>query len=176
MGATKVSTICQQCATEFLAEKRDLKRGRGKFCSLKCFYDSIRDIKKVSHDANVTCSTCGTDFYKRPSELKGSKSGLYFCTRACKDKAQKIGGIEAIQPDHYGTASGIHTYRDILKTCDSPECERCGYDEHIEILQVHHRDRNRMNNKESNLEILCPNCHHWEHFSKKDGMYGRKGK
>jgi len=39
------------------------------------------------------------------------------------------------------------------------ECEMCGYKEHLEILQVHHIDGNRKNNKLENLMILCPNCH-----------------
>jgi predicted HNH restriction endonuclease len=27
------------------------------------------------------------------------------------------------------------------------------------ILQLHHIDGNRENNKEENLTLLCPNCH-----------------
>jgi ssDNA-binding Zn-finger/Zn-ribbon topoisomerase 1 len=51
-------------------------------------------------------------------------------------------------------------------------CERCGFDE-VEILQLHHKDRNRRNNKAENLETLCPNCHFREHFQAQDGMYSR---
>ena len=39
-------------------------------------------------------------------------------------------------------------------------CERCGI---AKPLVVHHRDRNHGNNDQSNLEILCPNCHYLEH-------------
>lgn len=43
-------------------------------------------------------------------------------------------------------------------------CERCSYNENIQILGVHHKDRNRKNNDLSNLEVLCPNCHSLEHM------------
>ena len=45
-------------------------------------------------------------------------------------------------------------------------CERCSYDKY-EILQVHHKDRDRKNSDLSNLELICPNCHCEEHFLKK---------
>lgn len=44
-------------------------------------------------------------------------------------------------------------------------CERCQYTLY-EILQVHHRDRDRSNNALANLELLCPNCHAAEHYLK----------
>lgn len=56
------------------------------------------------------------------------------------------------------------------------ECVICGYKEHPEILQVHHIDRNRSNNIKSNLEVLCPNCHTWEHYQNQDGLFTQKFK
>lgn len=41
------------------------------------------------------------------------------------------------------------------------KCELCGYSEHPEILEVHHIiprcDGGK--NEDSNLQVLCPNCH-----------------
>ena len=45
------------------------------------------------------------------------------------------------------------------------KCERCNYEKY-EILQVHHKDRNKNNNELNNLELICPNCHYEEHFLK----------
>lgn len=39
------------------------------------------------------------------------------------------------------------------------ECRRCGYSEHVELLDVHHFDRDRCNNRPSNLAVLCVMCH-----------------
>lgn len=46
-------------------------------------------------------------------------------------------------------------------------CQRCGFHMHPEILEVHHMDRDRANNTQQNLEVLCPNCHAIEHKSEK---------
>ena len=52
-----------------------------------------------------------------------------------------------------------------------PRCERCGYAQ-VEILHVHHRDRDRSNNDASNLELICPNCHYEEHYLEKNQING----
>lgn len=50
------------------------------------------------------------------------------------------------------------------------KCEKCGWDlknqfHNIIPVQLHHKDGNKDNNFEDNLEILCPNCHSLtEHF------------
>ncbi|HBL39700.1 TPA: hypothetical protein DDZ10_03465 [Candidatus Uhrbacteria bacterium] len=44
-------------------------------------------------------------------------------------------------------------------------CERCEYGNY-KILHVHHKDRDRKNNELDNLELICPNCHAEEHYSK----------
>lgn len=56
-----------------------------------------------------------------------------------------------------GFAQSIHIYGKII-------CNRCHSDD-IDILCVHHIDKNRKNNSYENLETLCANCHykiHWQ--------------
>ncbi|MFZ2303908.1 MAG: HNH endonuclease signature motif containing protein [Minisyncoccia bacterium] len=45
-----------------------------------------------------------------------------------------------------------------------------GWYNKLEILQVHHKDRNRGNNDLSNLELICPNCHYEEHYLEKSWL------
>jgi len=45
-------------------------------------------------------------------------------------------------------------------------CNRCK-NKDLRVLEVHHKDRNRKNNKIENLEILCANCHKIEHLKDK---------
>ncbi len=49
------------------------------------------------------------------------------------------------------------------------KCQRCDYCK-TEILQVHHKDKNRQNNDLDNLELICPNCHFEEHFLEKSWL------
>ena len=42
-------------------------------------------------------------------------------------------------------------------------CQRCQHDGATSRLGIHHKDRNKRNQKPSNLEILCHRCHMAEH-------------
>jgi hypothetical protein len=115
----------------------------------------------VKPEPNVECSNCGVHFYKNESKKKSSKSGLFFCSRACKDQAQRIGGIKEIMPDHYGTG---RCYRSICWANHDKECVVCG---EKRIVAVHHYDENHDNNDPKNLIPLCPTHHCYVHSSHK---------
>lgn len=157
---------CLNCQKEFNARSQDVNRGFGKFCNSSCasIYNQAHRIKPES---NVICAFCNTKFYLNESKKRGSKSGLYFCCRAHKDAAQRIGGIKEIMPNHYGTAQANDSahYRRIVFSVKPKQCERCNYNTHEAAIIVHHRDRNRMNDAIENLEVLCANCHAIEHYS-----------
>lgn len=159
---SKTKITCLHCQKETYVETREVKRGNGKFCGRPCSAQH-RAANLTPPEPNVKCAFCSKEFYKNTSKQTGSKSQLYFCCRGHKDEAQRIGGIEAIQPDHYGRISE-NTYRRIAFAIKPKKCERCGYAAHEAAIVVHHIDRNRSNNDISNLEILCANCHAIEHY------------
>lgn len=39
------------------------------------------------------------------------------------------------------------------------KCQVCGFNEDVRVLDVHHIDKNKENNKIENFIVLCPNCH-----------------
>ena len=166
---------CLNCKKEFITIKSEVRRGNGKFCSINCS-SQYTHKQKPKPEQNCECALCGKKFYKNPTKLKNSKSGLYFCCRSHKDQAQRIGGIKEIMPSHYGTGiyANSEAYRKIAFSHYDKKCNRCGYETHPEILHVHHKDRNTRNNKPENLEILCPNCHTWEHYTTCTGLYNNK--
>lgn len=153
---------CLYCHSEFTTTKQEVHRGNGKFCSISCSSKFNGEKRKIEKLPNVTCAYCNKKFYKKPSQISCSKSGLFFCCREHKDAAQKIGGIKEIMPSHYGTS--LKDYRKIAYSLKPKVCERCGYDNHPAAITVHHKDRNRENNNEENLEVLCYNCHAIEHY------------
>ena len=170
-----ITKNCAVCGNPHEVRATDLLHGKGKYCSLKCngVASSIRMLAKAAEInlPNVTCAQCGKKFYMSPSKKRNSKSGLFFCCRHCKNTAQRIGGIEEIMPPHYGTATGLHSYREIAFACLPNKCNICGYNEIPEILQVHHKSRDRTDNTVENLQILCPTCHQKIHFLTKTGLY-----
>ena len=159
MSLVKIN--CLKCGKEKLVRRTDINRGYGKFCSLTCSakYNAV----KIIHPPNVKCAHCGKEFYKNNTQRKKSRSGLFFCCRKHKDISQTIGkyGVSEIFPDHYG--DGTSRYRDRALSSYGAKCNRCGYNENIKAIVVHHKDRDRSNNELLNLEVLCANCHLIEH-------------
>lgn len=155
-----VSRICEYCKENFIVEMRYVRRGQGKYCNLKC--SGAAHGEKVKGELNTHCSWCNKLYHKKPSTKKLSKSGLYFCSRKCKDEAQKIDGLKELHLPHYNNGSTNYRTKALREYLN--ECKRCGWKQVPKILQVHHIDENRSNNDITNLEILCPNCHaehHW---------------
>ena len=167
---------CELCDSKFTAKLSEVKRGNGRFCSKRCsatFNARNAAYKRDTPPPNVSCAYCDVEFRISPNKFKLSKSGLYFCCREHKDRAQCIGG--KLKPVHYGTSKkGVGTtYRRIAFLHHPPKCASCGYDKRTEVLEVHHVDRDRSNNDPSNLRILCPTCHMTEHLDSLTGRYSK---
>lgn len=166
----KIKRNCLQCNKEIFVEQKEVNRGYGKFCNRNCSAKFNGKQRTEDLKPNVTCAFCDKKFYKNLSGQQKSKSGLYFCCREHKDLAQCIGGIQEIMPDHYGTGKNddCRVYRRIAFLHKKEACERCGYNQHKAALVIHHKDRNRLNIKIDNLEVLCANCHAIEHWGKEE--------
>ena len=153
-----INKSCLYCDKVFKASLREHKRGNARFCSISCGSKN----RKQEKQPNCVCNFCGNKFYKKPAHFVNSKSGLRFCSRVCKDEAQKLKyGITEIHPEHYGIDSG---YRAKALENYPNKCNICGYNKYVSVLEVHHKDKNRSNNKLDNLEILCPTCHTERHL------------
>lgn len=140
---------------------------------------------------NTNCYNCRRAIYRRPSEILKNKNRV-FCSSVCygissrKENPCVVCGIAVLASKNKKTCSrscanrhragiqyNIGSPKDKVKDQRSIKlrliaqrgtvCERCGY-EKVEILHVHHRDRNRANNAFENLELICPNCHAEEHY------------
>jgi hypothetical protein len=146
-----IEAKCQVCGTVYRRQKRQQKELYT--CSIGC-----NSIAKGS-TIELNCDHCGELFLRGKSKLKLSKSGKYFCSRLCKDKAQSY--MLEIQPDHYGSGE-YSDYRTKALYQLGCVCIQCGYS-NKDALEVHHIDRNRGNNNISNLEVLCANCHTLKH-------------
>lgn len=165
--ATRV--VCENCTKETL--QRTTNRSAARFCSQKCGSEYQSRTKSV----DVACKWCEKAFRRKQSSLLNSKSGFYFCSRTCKDEAQKLGGIKEIQPPHFGTRTrpkprkrknNNHNTHRKLFTESEFVCIRCGYKEFTGSVDIHHKDFNHLNNDKSNLLPLCANCHRALHYGK----------
>ena len=147
---------CRLCKKAFYAKPSWIKYGNAKYCSTKCQYLGARKGRVVK------CFICNKAAYKQLKALKHSKSKKYFCGKTCQTiwRNQFFRG-----PKHANWKGGAHIeYRKImLKNKIKPICQLCRTKDE-RTLCVHHIDKNRKNNKISNLVWVCYNCHHLIHL------------
>ena len=154
------TVACQRCTKEFYAKPNHLRMGYGKYCSLHCSSESLKKGKFI------TCTICGNEAWRKPRELKLSKSGLYFCN---KSRQTTWRNTYFSGERHPLWVDGASTYRDVMRRTGEIEICRLCRTKDTRILIVHHIDKNRKNNKKENLAWLCHNCHFLVHHD--DGEY-----
>lgn len=108
------------------------------------------------------CKNCGKEFI-----LYRGTNGVYCCHDCQMEYQYKEwverwkNGEESGLKGEYGLSGRVRRY---LMEKNDYKCEKCGWGETNEFtgnipLQVHHIDGNCKNNREENLQLLCPNCH-----------------
>lgn len=112
-----IEVKCSFCLNSFLKITKYISRSKTQqhFCNRKCSQQHAHLQIKV-----LTCAWCDREFERKLSAQRNSKSGLYFCSLTCKNKAQSINGLKAITPAHYGT--GRSGYQ--CKVCKTPTIRR----------------------------------------------------
>lgn len=143
---------CIVCGKAVYRRPCEFKRNRGRvFCSMACYGRACRK--------EVPCVVCGKSILRRFNKKT--------CSRSCANKNRA-----GIQYRTHRLRDKVVTQRALkvrLLTLHGNNCERCGYAK-IEILQIHHKDKNRENNDLNNLELICPNCHFEEHYLEKSWL------
>lgn len=131
------------------------KYAKQKFCSPTC--PALVNRYKIQ----VSCAykMCENKFFINVSRFKKSKSGLFFCCNNHKNITQQLDGDAKIHLPHYTNLEQSKAYRKKIFRLIKKKCARCGYAQEEQMLDVHHKDGDRSNNKIENLEILCLWCH-----------------
>lgn len=108
------------------------------------------------------CLNCG-------KELTKSQKNNKYCCQNCQIDYRykqyitrwKNGEEDGITGKTCETSDTIKKY---LREKYNNSCQLCGWNKvnpitNLVPLQIHHIDGNCLNNKEDNLQLLCPNCH-----------------
>ena len=111
----------------------------------------------------LKCLFCEKEFIKYPSH-----SGK-FCSFGCQHSYEndvylakwKNGEVSGLIKNGYSMSKVVRKY--IFEKYNY-KCEKCGWGEvnlntGLVPLHTHHADGNCQNNRECNIQLLCPNCH-----------------
>jgi endogenous inhibitor of DNA gyrase (YacG/DUF329 family) len=131
-------------------------------------YKPIEKRQKLNYERfdntkEYFCLYCG----KKIDNPYGSKANK-FCSRKCQTNYELKefidrwrNGEETGMKGKYGISDRLRNY---LILQHNGKCEKCGFEgtnpyTGRSVLQIHHMDGDCTNNKEENLQVLCPNCH-----------------
>ena len=112
------------------------------------------------------CKCCGKLISKRK---RNPSRPIVYCSAKCQNKYQsdqiikrwKAGKFHGTRGKQLQLASTVRRY---IIDKNGHKCSKCGWAKKHPLsgkvpIQVHHIDGNPLNTKESNLQVLCPNCH-----------------
>lgn len=146
---------CEFCGLE-MTEKFASGRFCSKDCALKFSYSHYRQPSKKIR----ICEECGNELKRYNSKFCSIK-----CNRSSKYK--ELIAIWKSDESKYsgeGKQSVPEFIRKYMIDKSDGKCEKCKWCETNPStgkipLHIHHKDGNYSNNREENLEVLCPNCH-----------------
>lgn len=152
---------CFYCGKETEKNQNELRKTNNHFCSHSCsakYNNPVRDKK----EPKIKCKICG----------EATRNKSYLCGKHWMDVTKKRTLQEEINlRKEYKRAAIYSNVRGLGKTWNShlvgTPCRNCGYDKRTEICHIKPissfpgETTLEEINAESNLIVLCPNCH-WE--------------
>lgn len=164
----QINTECKNCQKTFAIQNHRILID-GNFCSSSCsalYYNK----KKTNKPA---CKSCANPL----------KSGKKFCSIKCQHQFTYDSYIEKWRRGEVNGNAGIghlspHIRRYMIEK-SRHQCSKCHWNTPHPIsgkppLQIDHIDGDWSNNEESNLQVLCPNCHALtENFGSRNKGLGR---
>ena len=152
------NTKCSNCKKKIYKRPDHLKRYSKHFCDNLCHKKYQQKTKGTSK--TVKCSCCKKKLIRTNAQLRNSKTGLFYCDNACKNK--HIAQLRWKDKDNVVCHKNSGRAKKIIELSNNA-CQNCGYDEDKRMLDVHHHDGDHQNNAWGNLRCVCMWCHGLHH-------------
>lgn len=159
-----VSVICENCGKKFNKNSWDISKSPTNYCSRSCSASS-NNLKRNYKKKSYSCKHCGAK-----TENRKTRCGKCPDTLSAEEKS-KIESIKDIiyTKHHRSSAFALirSRARSVVKKLGQCSCQRCGYNEHIEVCHIKpisdfdENEKVSIVNDPDNLLVLCRNCH-WE--------------
>lgn len=141
---------CKECNKELLGKYQTI------FCSNSCAasFNNRKRPKKVIQKLNK-CLNCN-NIVKRETAI--------YCSNKCQQSYVRNTIFECIEKNIPNEKITTRKCKRYLIHKYGEKCMKCGWSIRHKVtnkvpIELNHIDGNSENNKISNLELLCPNCH-----------------
>lgn len=124
-------------------------------------FENLFIIRMEARNMKKYCEYCG-------KELTTEQRHNRFCSHWCTSAYNKDVKVQEWKEGKHNGLNGFSQLapfvRNYMLEKAEYKCTKCGWHEinpttGLIPLEVHHKDGDYRNNKEDNLEVLCPNCH-----------------
>ena len=146
----KITLHCNKCGYEWETMSQNALYLR---CNEKHRCPNCLQEERDSTKFKTVCAYCGKTIIRYKKEVDKNQTGYFYCSRECGNLHKNALRMES------GEWDNSVNYRNKAFTNYPHQCLVCGWKEDERILEVHHLDEDRSNNKLDNLCILCPTCH-----------------
>ena len=150
--------ICENCL-----KQHDGTYGSGRFCSVKCARGFSTKNKRTEINKQVSEKMKGRESTGKPFVSGYDPRRKLFSD---EDRLKAIKKKEEIRLREYASLSfdelPLAEKRRLILSKQKGKCNNCKISEWCGlklVLELHHINGNHEDNREENLEILCPNCH-----------------
>lgn len=133
----RISLVCEHCGVTYERMECELRVRPSRFCSRRCKYESRRRL------VELVCVRCGTRFERKRTEVRYANR---WCSRRCYDADRRENRTS------YPKVGARHEHRVVAERMLGRPL-RPG-----EV--VHHRDGDKQNNAEENIEVLSGQSEH----------------
>ncbi len=155
----EADVYCKTCGKRFHKAQNQINKTKNHFCSRSCSitFNNKGVVRNGKSPIIVNCKNCNTEI-KYPKE---------YCSIKCKGEKKYNDNIEKWKTTDWNPVlkSTIPNFiRRYIEEKYELKCSECGWGKinprmTKPLLDIHHIDGNNKNNDESNLILLCRNCH-----------------
>lgn len=169
----KALDLTNQKFGKLTALKKAPSRSGKTYWVCQCECGTIKEIQTchLVNGKTITCNQCNGERFCLNCGVKLHRAQYKYCSNLCQKEFERL---EYVQKVNDGLETGLKKTGETYKISDNIrtyllnkynyKCQKCGWGEINPItgkspLEIHHKDGDKNNNKEENLELLCPNCH-----------------
>jgi len=162
LGLKRINRSVQRKIKEYNLDVSNLEKLRKQHYRIDKTNYKIEEVKKLCVESYSYASIlrklglrdCGGNYGTLKKYIKQFKIDISHFKRE-----SHLAGKTGLTKEKYKTKAGIRNQLLVKRGHKCERCKRTEWEGEQIKIEMHHVDGNNKNNEESNLQLLCPNCH-----------------